>query len=167
MAPVNGIAGKPAKPAARPAIVPVLPLNYPQRPVNKQPSVPTATSSSPNKAQNGVRPAEEKTGSHVPKQGQEQLNGNSAAHGPSSAHDLNTETPSAAPAQTGAKAEPAEPAGPVPAPDEGDKGMLAPALILCWNPACLLPSPRPFSPPSAFRYPAPGPAPTLAGENLN
>lgn len=48
MAPGNGASGKPAKTSARRAtsntVVPVLPLNYPQRPVNRQISVPAKSS---------------------------------------------------------------------------------------------------------------------------
>ncbi|KAL2144021.1 hypothetical protein VTI28DRAFT_9703 [Corynascus sepedonium] len=110
MAPVNGGAGKPAKPAARGSnrpIVPVLPLNYPQRPINKQLSAPAVVSSSPNKAPNGVRPAEQKPVSHVPRKSQEQqLNGNST-ESLSSAKVPAVTTPATASALDGAKADPA------------------------------------------------------------
>ena len=47
MAPINGAASKPAKTTARRTaskVVPVLPLNYPQRPATKQPSTPPKSS---------------------------------------------------------------------------------------------------------------------------
>ncbi|KAK4150651.1 hypothetical protein C8A00DRAFT_46007 [Chaetomidium leptoderma] len=111
MAPVNGVAGKPAKTAARPpsrTIVPVLPLNYPQRPANKQSSAP-ATTSSPKKGQNGVRPADEKPASHVLKHNQEQPNGNSTSRGPDPANNPGAAAPSATPVQTTAKAGASDP----------------------------------------------------------
>ncbi|KAH6842638.1 hypothetical protein B0I37DRAFT_200813 [Chaetomium sp. MPI-CAGE-AT-0009] len=109
MAPVNGTTGKPAKPAARPPlrpVVPVLPLNYPQRPASKQPAVPIASSPSPT------------TGSHAPKQGKAQVNGSVAGHGPSSTSDHDSATPLVTPAQAATRT---EPGGPVTAPEEGDK----------------------------------------------
>lgn len=169
MAPINGTAGKPAKPAARPLhrpVVPVLPLNYPQRPAGKQATAPAVPSSSPNKAQIATRPAEEKTGSHVPKEGNGQVNGNTTGHGPSSKSGLDAATPSAAPTQAATRT---EPVAPVTTPGEYDKGMrhlpspfqfafaLGPLASFLW------PRPSPRRP--SFRL-SPRTASTLAGGNV-
>ncbi|KAL2128152.1 hypothetical protein VTI74DRAFT_9596 [Chaetomium olivicolor] len=98
-------AGKPAKTVTRAPIIPVLPLNYPQRPATKQHPAAAATSLS-KKATNGVRPTEEKPGSHPLKQSAEPVNGNSTAPGPSSTKNLDATTTSAAPVQNGVKAAP-------------------------------------------------------------
>ena len=124
MASVNRVAGKPANTGTRPpnrAIVPVLPLNYPQRPANKQVSA-TAVLVPATNGQNGARPAQEKTTeSRGPKQAQELPNGKSTGQGPSSANKLDAATPSAASiVQAVAKAE--RPSS-VAAPDDCEKGM--------------------------------------------
>ncbi|KAL2162330.1 hypothetical protein VTH06DRAFT_7243 [Thermothelomyces fergusii] len=119
MAPVNGIVGKPAKTATRAPnrpIIPVLPLNYPQRPANKPSPAPTAASSSPSKVPNGVRPAEEKSTSDVSKQAQEQPNGTSTEPLGSASEPAAT-TLAAAPTQDGVDAEPSKDA----VPDEQHK----------------------------------------------
>ncbi|KAK3303136.1 uncharacterized protein B0T15DRAFT_264814 [Chaetomium strumarium] len=108
MSAVNGATGKPAKVATRPSnrpIVPVLPLNYPQRPANKPPSAGPATSP-PTKGQNGARQAENKSGSHGSGHSKEPLNGDSTELGPNSADNADATTPPAAPVQTVGKAEP-------------------------------------------------------------
>lgn len=122
--PVNGIAGNPAKSIARPpnrTIVPVLPLNYPQRPANtsKQPPAPPTTVS-PKKAQNGVRPAEEKPAPHIAAHDQGAFNGTSTKAGPSSVNSLAVTAPSAAPVQVADKP---VPTGPVDDSNEREKGM--------------------------------------------
>ncbi|KAK4237315.1 hypothetical protein C8A03DRAFT_16123 [Achaetomium macrosporum] len=112
MSAVNGATGKPAKVVTRPSnrpIVPVLPLNYPQRPANKPPSATPATSSSA-KGQNGLRQAEDKSGSHGPKRSQEPLNGDSTELRPEFADNADAATPPAAPVQTVGKAEAPGPA---------------------------------------------------------
>lgn len=160
MAPVNGIAGKPAKIANRAPnrpIVPVLPLNYPQRPANKPSPAPTTASSSQSKAPNGIQPAEEKSTPEVSKQAQEQPNGTSTEP-LGSANEPSVTTLTAAPTQDGVKAKPPRASG----SDEQDKGMsvtrdVDPAL-LCFHPTilplgfsvCLIPPPSP-SPPSSSR----------------
>ncbi len=145
MAPVNGVAGTPAITSTRPpnrAIVPVLPLNYPQRPANKQVSAAAVPAPATN-GQNGVRPAPEKTTeSRGPKQDQELPNGKSTGRGPSSANKLGAATPSAASiVQTVAKA---ERPGSVAAPDECEKGMAA--LVGAVTPLASLRLPRPLYP---------------------
>ena len=124
MASVNRVAGKPANTGTRPpnrAIVPVLPLNYPQRPANKQVSATAALVPATN-GQDGARPAQEKTTeSRGSKQAQELPNGKSTGQGPSSANKLDAATPSAASiVQAVAQA---ERPGSVAAPDDCEKGM--------------------------------------------
>ncbi|KAL2149230.1 hypothetical protein VTH82DRAFT_8578 [Thermothelomyces myriococcoides] len=119
MAPVNGIAGKPAKIANRAPnrpIVPVLPLNYPQRPANKPSPAPTTASSSQSKAPNGIQLAEEKSTPEVSKQAQEQPNGTSTEP-LGSANEPSVTTLTAAPTQDGVKAKPPRASG----SDEQDK----------------------------------------------
>ncbi|KAL1835863.1 hypothetical protein VTJ49DRAFT_5964 [Mycothermus thermophilus] len=84
MAPVNGIgAAGPMKTAARPSssvrpttIIPALPLNFPQRPTTKRPSIVADTALSP-KVTNGTKSPEEKTALRPAGPGQELRNGNS------------------------------------------------------------------------------------------
>ncbi|KAK4126805.1 hypothetical protein N657DRAFT_653222 [Parathielavia appendiculata] len=84
MATVNGTVGNTSKPVARlpsKPVVPVLPLNFPQRPANKKPSGPPA-SSSPKKGENGVRPAgKEKAGPQTLNSNQAPINGSSTELG--------------------------------------------------------------------------------------
>ncbi|KAL2016338.1 hypothetical protein VTK56DRAFT_3850 [Thermocarpiscus australiensis] len=111
MVPVNGVAGKPAKTVTRRAtsktVVPVLPLNYPQRPTNKQTSAPTVTSSRTHPRVD--HQTVEKSGSHLPPQPQESTRvGNSTNPDPNSANDPGASTPSAVRAPIPAQAESSE-----------------------------------------------------------
>ncbi|KAK4145635.1 uncharacterized protein C8A04DRAFT_10492 [Dichotomopilus funicola] len=124
MAPVNGVGGNSANAktaAVRPpnrVVVPVLPLNFPQRPANKPPAPPPAIPYSLIKPQNGTRPNEQKAAPDVQKQSRDHLNGTSTSHGPSPTKEADASTPPAAPARIVTTAEQMAPA---PAQEELDK----------------------------------------------
>ncbi|KAK4133739.1 hypothetical protein BT67DRAFT_42261 [Trichocladium antarcticum] len=107
MMPVNGVAGKPAKTTTRRAaskvVVPVLPLNYPQRPANRQISAAAPTPIA--NGQTALQPGAEKPMSHPAEHPQELAGKTPTAPGPSSANNINTGPPSAAPPQAICKAE--------------------------------------------------------------
>jgi len=123
MVPVNGSVGKPLKTIARPPnkpIIPVLPLNFPQRPAaNKQSSAPTDTSP-PKTIQNGIRPTEDKTEPRVAATSQGAPSGNSTKLSSGSIDNRDIAAPSAPPFQVEAKAEPVSNTEIF---DERDKGM--------------------------------------------
>ncbi|KAJ4303875.1 hypothetical protein N0V88_001473 [Collariella sp. IMI 366227] len=140
------MAGKPAKTMVRPPVIPVLPLNYPQRPPTKQPPVPPATAPL-KKMANGVRSIEEKAGPRLIKQSQEPVNRNPTDPGPSSTN-LDAAATSAAALQNGAKT---ELSGPVAAPAERMKDFATSSTF---------PNRRMESPPHTRRPPGlPYPAP--------
>jgi hypothetical protein len=146
MMPVNGVAGKPAKTTTRRAtskmVVPVLPLNYPQRPANRQQmSAPVAPP--PTNGQTTSHATEEKPASDPQKCRQELPVKTSAELGPSSANNLNTVPTSAPPVQATTIAELSGPAAAA-SEERAKEGMFANAV----HSAPKTPPSSPITPPT-------------------